>query len=172
METPQYVGSSALRMILAVTVFLGLSVIAVLMLTNAPGSIKQKINKSKTLASSEGTTGPKTTEATREAFFYDVIGQAPADFEAPGERGAVKGPHTKVSYTLELKVATSREEAEQLIDLLKDQGVDAYYTPLTRAGRVVYRVRRGIFTRAKDAKRAMIALKDEHNLSTKVVKLQ
>ncbi len=171
MESPQYVGSSAARMIVALSVFLALAVAAVLMLTDAPGSIKQKINKSKTLTGITATRDGTSAE-TREAFFYDVVGKAPegAFGEADGE--PAKGPHPKVSYTLELKVATSKEEAEQLIDLLKAQGVDAYYTPLTRSGKVVYRVRRGIFTKAKDANRAMIALKDEHNLTTRVVKLQ
>lgn len=171
METPQYVGSSAARMIVALSVFLALAVVAVLMLTDAPGSIKQKINKSKSLTElSPAADG--AAEESREAFFYDVVGRAPEG--AFGDEGAeeAKGPHPKVSYTLELKVATSKEEAEQLIDLLKAQGVDAYYTPLTRSGKVVYRVRRGIYTRAKDANRAMIALKDEHNLTTRVVKLQ
>lgn len=169
MESPQYVGSSMARMIVALSVFLALAVVVVLMLTDAPGSIKQKINKSKTLAELVPV-GGGAGEDTREAFFYDVVGRAPEGAFAEGEDS--QEPHSKVSYTLELKVATSKEEAEQLIDLLKAQGVDAYYTPLTRSGKVVYRVRRGIYTRAKDANRAMIALKDEHNLTTRVVKLQ
>ncbi len=171
METPQYVGSSAARMIAALMVFLGLSVIAVLMLTDASGVIKQKISKSKSL-NNNAITASSTAKATEEAFFYDVVGQAPADFAGDGETDVPTGPHPKVSYTLEIKVATSKEEAEQLIDLLKEQGVDAYYTPLTRSGKVVYRVRRGMYTKAKDATRAMVALKSEHNLATRVVKLQ
>lgn len=158
-------------MIVALTVFLGLAVVAVLMLTDAPGSIKQKINKSKAL-SRVAASASGTSEATREAFFYDVVGQAPADFAGDAETDVPKGPHPKVSYTLEVKLATSKEEAEQLIDLLKEQGVDAYYTPLTRSGKVVYRVRRGIFTKVKDATQAMVALKAEHNLNTRIVKLQ
>lgn len=169
METPQYVGSSAARMIAALTVFLGLVVVVVLMLTDKPGTIKQKIHKSKELANSAAT---GSTGDTQEAFFYDVVGRAPADFGPEAGEPEVKGPHPKVSFTLELKVATSKDEAEQFIDLLKEQGIEAYYTPLTRAGKVVYRVRRGIFTNEKVAVKAVTALKTQHNLDARVVKLQ
>lgn len=171
MATPPYVGSSAARMIVALMVFLGLAVIAVLMLTGSSHVIKQKINKSKIL-SSVGEADSKASEATKAAFFYDVVGRAPADFGGTEDADVPQRSRSKVSYTLEVKVATSKEEAEQLIDLLKNQGVEAYYTPLTRSGKVVYRVRRGIYTRAKDANRAMMALKDQHQLTTRVVKLQ
>lgn len=175
MEAPQYVGSKAARMIAALSVFLGLVVVAVLLLTDAPGSFKEKTSKSKSLTKSTpqvAVAPPEEPASEDDVFFYDVVGQTPEAFGEEEPKAKAKANSSKVSYTLEIKVASSKDEAEQLIDLLKEQGVDAYYTPLTRAGKVVYRVRRGIFSRQKDAAQASLALKNDHNLTTKVVKLQ
>jgi len=78
----------------------------------------------------------------------------------------------KDSFTLEIKVASSREEAEHIIDDLHAQGVEAYYTPLTRSGRLVYRIRQGLFANQKDADLAAIAVQKRYALTAKVVKLQ
>ncbi len=167
MQPPHYVGSSAARLIVAMMVFVVGVVAAVFLLTGSPRLTAEKSGKNKPLAPDAAT----EAKSADHEFFYDVVGQAPAEFgESTEAEPKTLGP--KLSYTLEIKVATSKEEAEQLIDLLHDQGVDAYYTPMTRAGKVVYRVRRGIFKRQQDANRAMASLKSEHNLTTRVVKLQ
>jgi len=114
-------------------------------------------------------TGDSATPGPRdEGFFYDVVGGGPrvATSSASTGRGEPKS-----SYTLELKVATSREEAEAAIEAYQKAGIEAYYTPLARGGKVVYRVRRGIYTNQKDANKAALALKDA-NVGEKVVKLQ
>jgi septal ring-binding cell division protein DamX len=97
--------------------------------------------------------------------FYESIGHAPAGF-GQAESGG------KLSFTLEVDLTDKREEAERLIDTLKERGVDAYYTPLSRAGKVVYRVRHGIYPSREEAQKAQLALKDQRKVATKVVKLQ
>jgi hypothetical protein len=100
-------------------------------------------------------------------LFYDAIGRA--------STASLPTPDTTVAaanYTLEVRVAKSREEAETLIDALQEKGIEAYYTPLSRAGKVVYRVRRGIFASEREAQRAALALKQTHKVPSRIVKLQ
>ena len=79
---------------------------------------------------------------------------------------------SQLSYTLEIDLADQRQEAERLIDTLQERGVDAYYTPLARAGRIVYRVRHGVYPSREEAQAAQLALKNTRQVATKVVKLQ
>jgi hypothetical protein len=115
----------------------------------------------------------KSEASGSDQFFYGAIGGGDEGelVAAPAAAEAGK-PEGRVSYTLELLVTTDRAEAEALIDQLKAKGVEAYYTPLSRAGRVVYRVRRGMFTNRKDADRAAGQLKLAAAHDAKVIKLQ
>lgn len=157
-ENPQsYVGSAAARMIVALCVFLGAVGAAAWYL--AGGSHEaDKVNENKEKVAA--------AEAEAPGFFYKAIGQAP---EAPVTAPAGDG---KTSYTLELAVESSREAAEARVEGLRAKGVEAYYTPLSREGKVVFRVRRGIFPTHKEASRAAVALKKQHELSADIVKLQ
>jgi septal ring-binding cell division protein DamX len=111
-----------------------------------------------------------------EPLFYQTIGQAPDSNEPSlpddADTSDQAAPGAKVSYTLELKVTSKRAEAEALIDELHDRGIEAYYTPLTRGGKVVYRVRRGIYSNQKEASQAAVELAAAGKLPAKVVKLQ
>ena len=164
MQTPEYVGSSATRMISGLAIFFALVTTGVWLATRGPSSDDSK--------SASAPKGSETSKASAQYLagpnhvFYKTIGGAP--------EGTVPAPNlaTKQSYTLEIKVTSTREDAEKVIDGLTAQGVEAYYTPLSRQGHVVYRVRRGVFTSHKAASLAAIALKEQHHVGTKIVKLQ
>lgn len=111
------------------------------------------------------TTPEPTHDSGGSPLFYDRVGQPPPGFGQSDRSG-------KLSYTLEVDLADERQEAERLIDTLKERGIDAYYTPLSRAGRIVYRVRHGIYPSREEAHAAQVALKNERRLATRVVKLQ
>ena len=107
---------------------------------------------------------PQNPEAD---WFYDSIGQGSQ--LTTSVKPAVKAEN---SYTLEIKLANSREEAEKIIGMLAKMDVQAYYTPVSRGGRVVYRVRRGLFPNKSLARKAAKKLRSQKNLATKVVVLQ
>lgn len=154
------------RLLLALAVFLaGLSGGAYWLLAKRGANSSNKANKSEVSGKSGGGS---------DAFFYGAIGAGEGDGEvetqAEGDGGRKGGG--KATFTLELKVTGDRTAAEALIDELQGRGVEAYYTPLSRAGRVVYRVRRGMFTNKKDADKAAAQFKVATALEAKVIKLQ
>jgi septal ring-binding cell division protein DamX len=122
--------------------------------------------KSNQLSKTGAQTPQRASEPAVSAVFYDRIGTGQLETEAP-----VKSP-ARSSYTLEIKATTSRSEAEAVVDSLQKDGIEAYYTPLNNQGRIVYRVRRGIFTTAEAAKNAAVALKDSRGIASKVTQLQ
>ncbi len=150
---------------MALLLFTGLVLSGVAAVGLLPHVTKGKVN------SPEAVT-PAAGDGDDEAsFFYDAVGRSPQESAAQAPaRGHLPGG--KVSYTLEIRVAASRDDAERVIDELHGRGIEAYYTPLARAGKVVYRVRRGIFPSQKEADRAALAMKQEHAVDAKVVKLQ
>ena len=107
------------------------------------------------------------------SFFYQSIGHTgtPSD-DTQSATTAMPETKEKTLYTLEIKVSDRREEAESLVATLHDQGIDAYYTPLSHAGRVVYRVRQGMFNDTNAAKNAALALRQQRNVTATIVKLQ
>jgi hypothetical protein len=162
MQTPEYVGSSAARMIAALTAFLLVVGAFAWWLAAGPRPARNAATAQKSEAAPQVSDG----DADSGAFFYLAIGTTtPVAYEAP-KAGQ------KLSYTLEIKVTRDRNEAETLIDVLAKDGVEAYFTPLSRQGQVVYRVRRGVFPTQRAAAAAQLALKEEHKLATRVVKLQ
>jgi hypothetical protein len=91
--------------------------------------------------------------------FYQQIGDAP--------KKSAPAPLAASSYTLELFVEPTKEEAVNRIKWLENKGVTAYYTPLQKRGRTFYRVRAGIFgteeeaVTAKDKIQALASVKGE-----------
>lgn len=159
MNAPGLKGSSASRMIITFIGFVACLCLLAFLVVKHLTKPKQP---------SEFTSDMRDN-AGESTFFYQTIGRAPASFHMDeGEKPA----SPKVSYTLEIKVAKSQEEAEKIIDMLHNMGIEAYYTPLTRAGKVVFRVRRGIFSNRKLAQKAALALKQGKQIAAKVTKLQ
>lgn len=99
--------------------------------------------------------------------FYKTIGQAPdLSTLSQGTKAVLQN-----TYTLEIKVANSRGEAEKIIDQLQRQGIKAYFTPLNRGGQIVYRVRYGIYKTQSAADKASIGLRASKQISNRVSKL-
>jgi len=97
--------------------------------------------------------------------FYDQIGGA-----SPAIQN--KSPAAEVEkYTLELKLLHSKAETERYLDSLAKSGITAFYTPLQREGRVVFRVRRGLYDKLDEAKKDAENLRQAHNISAKAVRL-
>ena len=102
------------------------------------------------------------------AIFYSSLGATPADASQAASDAAEIAPQ----YTIEVKIAKSRDEAEAELRRLANLGITAYYTPLQRQGRVVYRVRRGVFKELPDAELAAREMTTNLKVSAKVVRLQ
>lgn len=155
------------RLLLALAVFLaGLGGGAYWFLHRFPGTAGGPDNKA-----NPSEVSAKSAPAD-DGFFYPAIGGADGEEEAELAAPEKKSAGGRTTYTIELLVTKDRVEAETLIDELKEQGLEAYYTPLSRAGHVVYRVRRGIFTTLKEADQAAAQLKLAAAPGAKVIKLQ
>lgn len=78
----------------------------------------------------------------------------------------------QTSFTLEIDFTNKREDAERLIANLRQRGIDAYYTPFSRSGKIIYRVRHGIYSSRAAAKTAQVAIQTEGKILSRIVKLQ
>lgn len=88
--------------------------------------------------------------AIPDPLFYTQIGDSPVP--PPGDSSDNTALESK--FTIEIAKLSSRDQAESLIKNLAKGGLDAYYTPLLKDGRVIYRVRYGIFDTEAGAKSA------------------
>jgi hypothetical protein len=106
-----------------------------------------------------------------ESLFYKTIGDSPAlaDQDSAGNGNQDGLPENK--FTIEIAKMTSREQAESMIKSLAQRGLDAYYTPLLKDGRVIYRVRYGMFDTESNAKSAMKSLQTKLGLKTTVSRM-
>jgi hypothetical protein len=105
-----------------------------------------------------------------DTLFYKRLGTSPIVNSEGTKKSTQTGPGD--GYTLEIKVTETRSEAEQLIDTLREKGIDAYYTPIAVKGRVQYRVRFGIYNDAANAQAESKKIIQAHNVSNKVIKLR
>ena len=106
------------------------------------------------------------TQSQEQTLFYKTIGQ----YKSPQKNNQ----HIKLEnqYTLEFDIQNSQKEALELIDHLAKKGVTAYYTPLQKNGKVIYRVRKGVFANMKEAKSIAQKMKNKQKISSKVIKLK
>ncbi len=105
-----------------------------------------------------------------DTLFYRRLGTSPIVNNESSRKHTQNGPGD--GYTLEIKVTETREAAEQLIDTLREKGVDAYYTPIAVKGRVQYRVRFGIYNNQENAHSESQKIIQAYNLPNKVIKLR
>lgn len=112
--------------------------------------------------------GGLTASATRPNadLFYKSIGLAPQGFGSPVETEPLPA-----RYTLEISSKYSQGEAEKLVEELSAQGVEAFFTPLAREGRVLYRIRTGVFNDPATAQSAQQALLKRHQVEAAVARL-
>jgi hypothetical protein len=99
-------------------------------------------------------------------LFYATIGDS-----RPVERDGVVVDDTQshlseAKFTIEIAKLSSRDQAEVLIKSLAQKGLDAYYTPLLKDGRIIYRVRYGVFDTEVLARSMMKSIQAKHSLKT------
>lgn len=99
-------------------------------------------------------------------LFYKSIGLAPQGFG-----GAVETEPLPARYTLEISSKQSQAEAEKVVEDLSAQGIEAFFTPLAREGRVLYRIRTGVFNDPTTAQSAQQALLKRHQVEAAVARL-
>lgn len=120
---------------------------------------------------SGATSTDEVTSARPDTLFYKRLGTSPVVSDEPASRSQ-NGQASAGGFTLEIKITETRDDAEKLIDSLRDSGVDAYYTPIAVRGRVQYRVRYGIFSDQQAADSASKKIAQAHNIKNKVIKLR
>ena len=102
----------------------------------------------------------ETATATRlgqKRLFYGQIGTTPAPPLVRNVR------ENRKQFTIELASTRSREQAEKLLTGFGSSGIEAWFTPLNHEGRVIYRIRTGMFTSREAAEKAMAALQTDGN---------
>jgi hypothetical protein len=97
-------------------------------------------------------------------LFYATIGDS-----RPEEHGGVVAEDaqshlSEAKFTIEIAKLGTREQAEALIKNLAQKGLDAYYTPLLKDGRVIYRVRYGVFDTEILARSMLKSIQAKHSL--------
>lgn len=103
-----------------------------------------------------------------EPLFYTTIGDSTLDETATTAPQNNNGKLPTTKYTIEIGVLDSREEAEGMVRELAAAGVDAFFTPLLKDGRVIFRVRHGIFDSEASAKSAAKSISSRHKLKATV----
>lgn len=99
--------------------------------------------------------------------FYTSIGTSRFENHLRGDAAALRP-----TFTLEFSVFSNKSEAENMIDKLAKLGVDGYYTPFQREGRVLFRVRKGVYPNEQLALKAADDLLRVKSIDAKIVRLQ
>jgi cell division septation protein DedD len=100
-----------------------------------------------------------------EDVYYKRIGSSPKANHRKAKDAIAEG------FTLEISMSNSRKAAETVVNKLAQKGVRAFYTPLTRQGKVIYRVRLGIFHDRSEAAFAAKKLFGQHQVKSRVAQL-
>ena len=106
-----------------------------------------------------------------DAFFYQSLGNG-TEKSGSGPEAAPAPLVQPAGFTVELGAFLHQAEAEKLLDRLKAKGIDTYYTPLSDGGRIVYRVRKGLFPDAASAEADAGNIAKALGKHPEVVKLQ
>ena len=95
---------------------------------------------------------------------YKQIGTSPI---APAQQ---QRNVTQKLYSIELASTKNKTAAENLVQELKKKGVDAFYSPFHKEGRVRFRIRTGLYRSSKVAKRQQNKI-EKLNIKSKIVRL-
>jgi hypothetical protein len=109
--------------------------------------------------------------AAQGGFFYKSLGQTPVNASESDDSSVIKVA-TASGYTVEISAPTLQRDAEQLVDSLKTKGITAYYTPLSDKGRIIYRVRKGLYPDEAQATLEARSLAKVLGKEPKVVRLE
>ena len=107
-----------------------------------------------------------SADKAKEVFPYSTVG----GYELPKTYKELARP-AKDRFTLEFDIMSSQQEAEARILALEEKGIRAYYTPLSRDGVIVYRIRKGLYDTQEGAKNAAKKIQHSKKLKTAIVKL-
>ena len=126
-----------LRIAFALVFFIGLTSVGLALLTTRKSSKRSNRVSARDVALS--------SSRDPGGFFYKSLGRASTDPVDKDGSDAVRIA-TVSGFTVEFSAPTTdQRDAEKLVDSLKTKGITAYYTPLSDEGRIIYRVRKGIF---------------------------
>lgn len=102
-------------------------------------------------------TKESSTSTAPSSVFYRSIG------DSTPIQGAEGGtPHGSGGYTVEIGVTHKETEAKRMVEEFAKLGVDTYYTPLNFHGKVVFRVRRGVYDDRATAEQELSLLQDKN----------
>ena len=152
-----------LRIAFALVFFVGITTVGLAFLT-ARKDLRRPSRPATEDASS-------ASDAADGGFFYKTIGQKPADAESADDNHHVKVASVS-GYTVEFSAPTQQRDAEKLVDSLKTKGITAYYTPLSDGGRIIYRVRKGLYPNEAQAAVEAKTLAKVLGQEPRVVKLE
>ena len=80
-----------------------------------------------------------------EELFYESRGDSSSMQDAEPTYQQSKQVDLSASYTIELGLTKNADEADSRVKDLARLGINAYYTPLHREGRPLFRIRVGVF---------------------------
>jgi len=104
---------------------------------------------------------------------YAKVGDSAPKSEVNEQKVPPPRDSTRDQFTLEVQAFSTRSEADSLVESLASRSINAYYTPLQTAdGRVIYRVRLGLFPSLAMAEKVSVQIRKEQNITNQVVKLQ
>jgi len=102
-------------------------------------------------------------------LFYTSIGHAPSNFRRPN---LSKNRKSKLrNFTLEISTSKTKMGANKALKKLSKKGIQAYYTPLSNQGHVIYRIRTGIFKTHDKAIAMSRKLRISKNIKTRPIRL-
>lgn len=114
---------------------------------------------------------PETSRTTAEqkpnmtSYFYKLIG----DFDLSTMRVSHENL-SEAKYAVEIKTTNSNSEAEKLLDMYQNLPFDMYFMPTVTDGKILYRVRSGLFDSAEKARAHQRQLA-EKNIKGRVVEV-
>ena len=149
---------TSLKLLASFSLFITLLATGITFLNKNLEEIKSSLGDSKKLPS---------TRHQLPDLYYTMIGNYP-DFST--QKAKVKLPN-KVKYTIELNHFATQRDAVKMLETLEKKGIDAFYTPLHNNNRVVYRVRKGIFSSEKEARRVAQQIKVSSGAQGQIVRL-
>lgn len=100
-----------------------------------------------------------------EPLSYESIGNYPQIDET------ATSTNQDHEFTLELGTCEDKTCIEKTLENLYKSGVDAFYTPTESEGKMIYRIRRGIFNSRQLAEKAQAALIKSKKINSKVMEL-
>lgn len=108
---------------------------------------------------------PRASEASPDPLPYESVGNYPAIDEDVTNLAQEK------EYTLELGTCQDKDCIAKTLQSLSRKGIEAFYTPSKADGKLIFHIRKGIFTSRRSAEKAQMNLTKEKRVTANVVEL-